>query len=432
LSGLRILVDSYNLRLPHGTGIKTYGRGLIEALRGLQAELSLLTDIRKPRTKHAELNEVLLYDVPRTRNRLSWRGVAAAFAALRGVWGRQSAEQIGLNKVIPDDRFGERLDVPILFNAPQCYELADVAFKTTRRLMRVDVPSKVDIFHATCQLPIRVRGAKLVTTIHDLIPLKLPYTTLDNKRIFHEMVRRALRDSALIFAVSECTKRDILSFYDVIEEKIVVTYQCLPNIVPPPREGLAAAILRKYKLTKGEYILFVGNIEPKKNVRLLLRAVSALDIHTPLVIVGRKAWSWQQQIDEAKKLFSPGQSYRSRVRFLEYVPAWDLGALYANASCFVFPSLYEGFGLPPLEAMRFGCPVISSNVSSLPEVCGDAALYVDPHDPDDIALKITSLLGDETLRRRLVDAGRERLAFFSPERYKTRILDAYSRVLDRS
>jgi glycosyltransferase involved in cell wall biosynthesis len=429
LAGMRILVDTYNLRLPTGTGIKTYGLSLIEALQRLQVEVSLLTDVRKPKTRYPQLDEVLIYDVkPAVRQRW-WRVATAGLRGLRGVFKRPRAERVQIDKVIPDDRFGEKLAISTLFNLPQCYRLADATYRSMRRLTRLKPPSKVDVWHATCQLPLRVRGAQQVTTIHDLIPLKLPYTTLDDKRVFYSAVRDALRDSALIFAVSECTKRDILSFYDVPEAKIIVTYQALPNLRYWPGEAFATSVLEQYNLRQGEYLLFVGNIEPKKNVRILLRAVSMLQTRLPLVVVGRKAWLWEEQVGEAQKFFAPQSRYEERVRWLEDIPSWELGALYANAACFVFPSLYEGFGLPPLEAMRFGCPVISSNVSSLPEICGNAALYVDPHEPTQIAEAIAQLLADQELQAQLITAGYKRVEFFSMENYAERLLMAYSQLL---
>ena len=276
LAGMRILVDTYNLRLSTGTGIKTYGLSLVEALQHLQGDVSLLTDVRKPKTRYPQLEAVLMYDVNQAVRQRWWRVTTAGLRGLRGLFNRLRAERVEIDKVIPDDRFGEKVAVSTLFNLPQCYRLADATYRSTRRLTRLKLPSKVDVWHATYPLPLRVRGAQQVTTIHDLIPLKLPYTTLDDKRVFYSAVRDALRDSALIFTVSECTKRDILSFYDVPEEKIIVTYQALPNVRQWTGEAFTASILEQYKLKQREYILFVGNIEPKKNVRMLLRAVGML------------------------------------------------------------------------------------------------------------------------------------------------------------
>ena len=428
LAGMRILVDTYNLRLSTGTGIKTYGLSLVEALQHLQGDVSLLTDVRKPKTRYPQLEAVLMYDVNQAVRQRWWRVTTAGLRGLRGLFNRLRAERVEIDKVIPDDRFGEKVAVSTLFNLPQCYRLADATYRSTRRLTRLQLQSKVDVWHATYPLPLRVRGAQQVSTIHDLIPLKLPYATLDDKRVFYSAVRDTLRDSALIFTVSECTKRDILLFYDVPEEKIIVTYQALPNVRQWTGEAFTASILEQYKLKQREYILFVGNIEPKKNVRMLLRAVGMLQTRMPLVVVGRKAWLWEEQVGEAQKFFAPQSSYEERVRWLEDIPSWELGALYANAACFVFPSLYEGFGLPPLEAMRSGCPVISSNVSSLPEICGNAALYVDPHEPVQIADAIVKLLDDRELQAQLVAAGYKRAEFFSMENYAERLLTAYSQL----
>jgi glycosyltransferase involved in cell wall biosynthesis len=427
LAGMRILVDTYNLRLSTGTGIKMYGLSLIEALQQLEVDVSLLTDIGM-KTKYPQLEEVLMYDVKESVRQRWWHIALLEFRKLRDVVDRLRAEGVQVNKVIPDERFGDKIAVSTLFNLPQCYLLADVTYRALRRLTRLELPTKIDVWHATYPLPLRVRRAKQVTTVHDLIPLKLPYMTLDDKQVFYCKVRDALRDSALIFAVSEYTKRDLLSFYDVPEEKIVVTYQALPNILQWPGETLAAFILKQYRLEQGKYILFVGNVEPKKNVRTLLQAVSMLQTNMPLVIVGRKAWLWEDQIREVEMLFGPPRKNRERVRWLEGVPSSALGALYAHAACFVFPSLYEGFGLPPLEAMRFGCPVISSNISSLPEICGNAALYVDPHEPAQIAEAIAQLLDAPELQAQLITAGYKRVEFFSMENYAERLLMAYSQL----
>src|SRR4030095_15114660 len=317
LAGVRILVDTYNLRLPTGTGIKTYGLSLIEALQRLQGEVRLLTDIRKPKTRYPQLDEVLIYDAqPRVKQR--WlRAGTLGLSLLKSIFKPSKVEGIQIDKVIPDDRFGEKLAVSRFFNSPQCYWLADVTYHSMRHLTRLKPPSQVDVWHATCPLPLRVCGAKQVTTIHDLIPLKLPYTSLGDKRVFYSVVRDALRDSALIFAVSECTKRDILAFYDVPDEKIIVTYQALSKVRQWPDKVLAASILEQYSLRQGEYILFVGNIEPKKNVPMLLRAVNMLQTSMPLVVVGRRAWLWEEQTSEAPKLFAPHSRHEERVRWLE-------------------------------------------------------------------------------------------------------------------
>ena len=167
----------------------------------------------------------------------------------------------------------------------------------------------------------------------------------------------------------------------------------------------------------------MGAIEPKKNLGRLLLAWRALETKIPLVVVGEKGWLWKEELKPAEPLLAAG-----RVVFLPHVPREHLRRLYAGALFLAFPSLYEGFGLPPLEAMANGCPVLASNAASLPEVCGDAAVTCDPYDVDGMADRMKSLLADEGLRRRLIEKGRERSAFFSEENYRRRLTEAYGCV----
>jgi glycosyltransferase involved in cell wall biosynthesis len=145
-----------------------------------------------------------------------------------------------------------------------------------------------------------------------------------------------------------------------------------------------------------------------------------IDTDLPLVIAGKKAWLWEGELN--------GRNLKN-VRFLDFVSMNDLHYLYAGAYCFIFPSLYEGFGLPPVEAMSAGCPVIVSHVSSLPEICGDGALYVDPYDVNDIREKIEDLLGNPQKRDMLSGRGKERAGQFSMQNYVVRLSEAYKNVI---
>jgi glycosyltransferase involved in cell wall biosynthesis len=186
------------------------------------------------------------------------------------------------------------------------------------------------------------------------------------------------------------------------------------------------AALARMGLEPGGYALFVGALEPKKNIRRLIEAYLDVDAPYPLVIVGRKAWLWEE--DFAALSQSLGPAAKQRLRFMGYAPREDLRALYAGAMMFLFPSLYEGFGLPALEAMRMGCPTIVSRVASLPEVCGEAALYVDPMDRADIRARIEQLMSDAALRTRLATAGPAQAERFSFDAYVQRLGEAYGRL----
>ena len=189
-------------------------------------------------------------------------------------------------------------------------------------------------------------------------------------------------------------------------------------------EEVQRARLAGLGLTPGGYMLCVGNIEPRKNIARLLEAVSHLDADIPLVLVGPKAWLWKDSLR-----LMPELQRRRKALHVGYLSRQDLQVLYRNARFLVFPSLYEGFGLPALEAMALGCPVIAANTSSLPEVCGPAALYVNPQSVEEIAEKMRGLLKDDGLRLRLKQAGLERAALFSPERFRERLARAYGKVL---
>lgn len=211
---------------------------------------------------------------------------------------------------------------------------------------------------------------------------------------------------------------------DVSPERVHVTYQ---GYYAPERISDSAStdrFLNGLGLTRGAYALFVGAIEPKKNVGRLIHAYRLLRCDIPLLLVGRRAWLWQKELRGSRDLIRSG-----RVKIMEYVPRQVLNELYRGARFFVFPSIYEGFGLPPIEAMAHDCPVLVSNAASLPEVCGEAAIYCDPFDIENIAGQMELLLNDDSVRDSLIAKGRERLKMFSAERYQERLLDAYNAAL---
>jgi glycosyltransferase involved in cell wall biosynthesis len=263
-----------------------------------------------------------------------------------------------------------------------------------------------------------------VITIHDLIPLKIPFTTLDIKAHFYHLFKWAAESADLILSVSEHTKKDIVEIYGVPEEKIKVTYQSYKGSHIQVNKQDASVYLDSKKLTPEKYILFVGNIEPKKNIKQLIRAFAYLKKGYKLAIVGHKAWMSKSQLLGLKNYLS-----KKDYVMLDYVNEEELAMLYSNAFCMVFPSLYEGFGLPVLEAMSHSCPVICSDRSSLPEVGGDAALYVDPYKFTDIRDQLEKLIANPELRTEMIEKGKQRVAFFSPENYAKRLQAAYESLV---
>lgn len=282
--------------------------------------------------------------------------------------------------------------------------------------------SKVDVFFSpTHYLPLFCPKNSVISIL-DLSYIHFPelFKNSDLKQL-SIWTRFSFKKAKKVFTISRASKDDIIKEYGVSQDRVVVTY---PGIKLPPSLKLWRAsktTMQDLKLLKnkygveGEFILFVGTLQPRKNIVRLIEAFSRLKNYIKLVIVGKKGWLYEQ-ILEAPKKFNIG----NKVKFLDSVPDEDLPAFYRNATCFVLPSLYEGFGLPVLEAMRYGCPVITSNISSLPEAGGEAALYVDPLDTEDIKKKLELMINPsadgEKLRKELIEKGYKQIKKFSWEK----------------
>jgi len=286
------------------------------------------------------------------------------------------------------------------------------------------------LFHATEHLLLPLRFVPTVLTVHDLIFRHLPQ---HHKRLNRWYLNLTLplycRRADHIIAISDCTRRDLVAAYDLPRDKITVIHEAAaPRFRPQPAERVAA-VRQSYGLS-GRYLLFVGTIEPRKNLTRLLRAFEVLHrqgMIDDLVVVGRRGWLYDDFFATLER--SP---VRHAVRLPGFVPDRDLPAVYAGAEALVFPSLYEGFGLPALEAMACGTPVACSGTSSLPEVGGAAALYFDPASDESIVKTIRRLLSDPHLQEELIRRGRDRAATFSWDRVATETEAVYERVMEES
>ena len=267
----------------------------------------------------------------------------------------------------------------------------------------------VDVFHATEHLLPRLRRVRSVFTLHDLIFQFDPDSHRPlNIAFLKTMMPRFLRAADAIIAVSECSKRDAARIYNVPADKIWVIYEGVdPRFKPIDDAAQLASIRRKYNLPE-RFVLHVGTIEPRKNLTLLFEALTALNVERhALVVAGKTGWLTDPIFARIGEL-----GLQDRVLFTGYVPDEDLPTLLSAASVLVMPSKYEGFGLPVLEAMACGTPVIASNASSLPEVGGDAALYAPPDDPSAWAELISRVLKDAALRASMREKGLRQAAKF--------------------
>ncbi|HWP46757.1 MAG TPA: glycosyltransferase family 1 protein [Candidatus Limnocylindrales bacterium] len=294
---------------------------------------------------------------------------------------------------------------------------------------------QIDLYHGVCnfELPVR-KVCPYVVTIHDLIPLFFPkLVPKKHLLLFHILMRWVARIADKIITDSNSSKKDILDRLGVPEEKIQVIYLAHhPVYRPIPDRNKIESILAKYRLN-GKYLLFTGVLEPKKNLLRLIEAFYLLKTQInphkdlKLVLVGGTGWGYTGAGENLPRLIEQ-RELKEEVIFTGYVPDEDLPYLYNGAELFVFPSLYEGFGLPVLEAMACGTPVVTSKVSSLPEIVGEAGKLINPYDPRSIAEGISEVLTNQTLRQSMIEKGLQRAHLFSWQRTAAETLAVYRSV----
>lgn len=289
-------------------------------------------------------------------------------------------------------------------------------------------PLRLDILHSPDFIPPFRRDYKSVITVHDLAFLLYPHFLTEESARYYGQIDQAVRHADHIIADSVSTKRDIINFLGVLEGKITVIYAAANSAYRPlhDQEELLR-IQQKYDLHT-PFILFVSTIEPRKNLPTLLRAFRQLLDHykldVTLVVVGQRGWFCGEVFAVADEL-----DLEDSVVFLGHVPLDDLVALYNGARMLAHPSFYEGFGLPPLEAMSCGTPTIVANVSSLPEVVGDAGLLVGAEHTEGWTVAMWRLLTDDELHAELREKGVKRSKVFSWEKAARQTLDLYNRLL---
>ena len=292
------------------------------------------------------------------------------------------------------------------------------------------INEKINVFHSPAFiLPLRRLNCSTVVTIHDLIVFLFPKTFPRRFTIYMKfMISKAVKKADKIITVSHSTRKDIVNLLKVPEGKIEVVYGA-PNQVyrPVADKKMLETAKEKYGIYK-KYILCVGTLEPRKNISRIIeayynlkRANASFDYN--LVFSGGKGWLYSSIFQILRKF-----RLEDDVVFTGYVPANDLCLLYNAAELFVYASLYEGFGLPPLEAMACGTPVISSNVSSLPEVIGDVGILVNPYSMEELAEAILKLLSDDDLRTTLREKGLRRAKLFSWEEAARKTLSVYREI----
>lgn len=283
---------------------------------------------------------------------------------------------------------------------------------------------EVDVFHSSDWLEPPTRKAKRVTTIHDFAVFKYPETF--TPRGGHNIVENQKKKlhfvknySDLVIAVSENTKREAMEILKIPERRIKVIYEAADPLFSPRSKEAVKEIKKKYRI-EGDYLLCVGTREPRKNLERVVLAFAEIVSAYPnlsLVIAGKYGWG-----EESEKL-------EKKVKILGFVEKEDLARLYSGATAFIYPSLYEGFGLPILEAMACGCPVITSNLGAMKEVAGEAALLVNPEKLEEIAGAISKIYRNAKTRENLVLKGLKRAGEFSWDKTALQTLEIYRSLI---
>lgn len=287
--------------------------------------------------------------------------------------------------------------------------------------------SKVDVFHSSHFIYPWFYIGKGVATIHDLIPMKYPKTISFINRIkFILMTKYTLKKASNLITVSNNTKKDIVGIFNYDDSRISVIYEAVDDYFYPQPKDIVQKVLSKYRVDK-DYFLYVGACKPHKNIIGLVNAYSLLPIEIKekysLVLVGKKDRRYLE-VDN----FIRTNRLTDFVIQLENVSDNELPSIYSGAEIFIFPSYYEGFGLPPLESMACGTPVISSNTSSLPEVLGNNAIFINPDKPDEISSKILGLLSNANLKSELSTKGINHVKTFSWKETAEETLKVYEKI----
>ncbi len=285
----------------------------------------------------------------------------------------------------------------------------------------------IELFHGLSnELPrgIEKSGIPAVVTIHDVIFMRYPefFKPVDRK-IYFKKVKYACHAADKIIAISQQTKQDIETFFQVPPGKIALVYQPVSEPFFIRQDGSQRH--KKYNLPR-QYILSVGTLEPRKNQLTLLQALHHAHIDVPVVFVGKQVASYMAKMEQ----FIIRNRMERQVIFLQDLPGQDLASLYQSAFFSVYISVFEGFGLPVIEAMASGCPVITSDVSVLPETAGNAALLCNPARMEEVIDSLQKLISSESLRNDLIRKGKDRAQDFHPERYARKMNELYVEILN--
>jgi glycosyltransferase involved in cell wall biosynthesis len=427
-----VLLDGTQCLSKTATGIGAYTRTLAASLRALGCNVGMLYDQRVKWRKRDPDIVIATQVFGHTPPGMAWlRRLAEAPSLLKAAVGAGgNARAVAVR---PQGVELAAFEPPLpacdhVWNAEALLQRASRHFAMNGRFTSLAPPDGVTTAHWTAPVAVKARNIANIYTLHDLIPLQFPYFVADRNGRAAKLHAAIAYHADLIVTVSEASKRHIVELLGVSEERVSVTYQPAPHLPTVSQEDAERLVKTVYRAKPGNYALFVGAIEPKKNLQRLMEAFLLAAPGIPLLLVGPIGWLCDDELALLGVLAEEMPMQDRAIRRLGYLPRRHVVALMQCARFFVFPSVCEGFGLPALEAMTLGVPVLTSNTTSLPEVVGDAALQVDPLNIADLAKGVRTLANDGDLRVELARRGPIQAARFTPEIYRERLAAAYGKV----
>lgn len=279
------------------------------------------------------------------------------------------------------------------------------------------------VYHETAFSPAKLTRVPTVFSIYDLSLRRYKETHPKERVLFFEhFIKTRLRYARHILTISEFIRQEIISEFKVAPSMVTAVPLAPDPVFTPADKDVVAKVRQKYDLPSS-YLLFVSSLEPRKNIDILMDALVEAKTDIPLVLVGWNAWGKKSWFEKIKN-----KNFKNKVHLTGHIPDRDLRAVYTGAQALIYPSLYEGFGLPIVEAMACGCPVICSNISSMPEVAKDAAVLIDPRQSSELAQAIEHVVFDTSTRNLLVEKGKQRALDFTWESTANQTLDVYRNV----
>lgn len=281
-----------------------------------------------------------------------------------------------------------------------------------------------DVYHETAFTPAKLTKIPTVYSIYDLSLRRYREThPRDRVLLFEYFIKRRLHYADHILTISEFIRQEIIDEFNVAPSMVTAVPLAPDPLFVPCGDDAVKDVRHKYNLP-ASYLLFVSSLEPRKNIDLLIKALTIARTDIPLVLVGWQGWGEKNWLDKVKR-----QNLSNKILFTGHIPDYDLQAVYSGAKALVYPSLYEGFGLPIVEAMACNCPVICSNTASMPEVAGDAAILIDPDRSDELAHAIETIVHDSQTRYKLVTKGASRAAGFTWNDTAIQTFEVFKKVL---